>query len=159
MNKTAARVTATMTTVSSLSSPNCGFEYPKTRDKVWYKKNDTRDTLNHMSRLKTFILGNIKLKPKTGRFRLIKSRLEITKRPFATSKFICLSISQWEKSLEKSEGFSVCDVFFLPAFDFLSFVFPRLVGFLCKGSINDKGILPQCRGVQLCSLEEIIHRP
>lgn len=159
MNKTAARVTATMTTVSSLSSPNCGFEYPKTRDKVWYKKNDTRDTLNHMSRLKTFILGNKKLKPKTGRFRLIKSRLEIKKRPFATSKFICLSISQWEKSLEKSEGFSVCYVFFLPAFVFLSFFFPRLVRFLCKGSINDKGILLQCRRVQLCSLEEIIHRP
>ena len=131
MNKTAARVAATITTVSSLSSPNCGFEYPKTRDKMGYKKNDTRDTLNHMSRLKTFILGNKKLKPKTGRFRLIKSRLEIKKgRSLQTNLFV-LSISQWEKSLEKLEDFSVCCVFFfccLLSCFFLSF-FLALFGF------------------------------
>lgn len=158
MNKTAARVTATMTTVSSLSSPNCGFEYPKTRDKVWYKKNDTRDTLNHMSRLKTFILGNKKLKPKTGRFRLIKSRLEIKKAVRYKQIYLFKHFPVGKKPWKIGRFFCLLRLFFA-CFDFLSFVFPRLVGFLCKGSINDKGILPQCRGVQLCSLEEIIHRP
>ena len=44
-----------------------------------YKKKDTCDTLNHMFRLKAFIMGNQKLSPKTKRFRLIKSRFEIKK--------------------------------------------------------------------------------
>ena len=136
MNKTAARVAATITTVSSLSSPNCGFEYPKTRDKMWFKKNDTRDTLNHMSRLKTFILRNKKLKPKTGRFRLIKSRLEIKKSRSLQTNLFVLSISQWEKSLENLEGFLFVTSFFLPAFVFLSFFFPRLIQFLDIGSIG-----------------------
>ena len=68
------------------------------------------------------------------------------------------------KRLEKFEALSICYVFFgslIPSL-FLSLSLspslPGLVRFLYKGSINDKEILLQSRGMQLCYLEEIIYR-
>lgn len=100
-----------------------GLNILKQGTKCDIRGNDNCDTLNHMSRLKTFILGNKKLKPKTGRFPLIKSRLEIKKGRSLQINLFVLSICQWEKSLEKLDGFSVCYVSFFARFRFSFFLF------------------------------------
>ena len=71
---------------------------------------------------------------------------------------------QWEKGLKNLKLSLFATFFFgslIPSLFlslFLSPSLPGLVRFLYKGSINDKEILLQSRGIQLCYLEEIIYR-
>lgn len=161
MNKIAARVAATITIVSSLSSPNCGFVNPKKGTKMWYKKYDTRDTLNHVSRMKLLLWET-----KNENWTFSTNQVSPSdKRSRSKRALYVLSTSHAVgKRLEKSEALSICYVFFgslIPCLFlslFLSPSLPGLVRFLYKGSINDKEIFLQSRGVQLCYLEEIIYR-
>ena len=73
---------------------------------------------------------------------------------------------QWGKGLKNLSSLyllrfvfgSLIPSLFLSLFLSLSLSLPGLVRFLYKGSINDKEILLQSRGLQLCYLEEIIYR-